>query len=243
MKCFEDYPFLIIEYNTCTADCNCKDFFNGICTLNNLKNSTQSLLIENIIKNEYNISSNETLIIFKIEKSIEGLLIPLTEYEIFNPETMEIIDLTKFQNINLNIFMNIPIFIIEANLFKFDPNNRYYNDICYTYTTENKTDLTLYDRKNEFNNENYSLCFMNCIYNGYDSINHKVICKCKLEGFLGKSEDNIINKFEISMKSTNFNILKCYKLLFSKEGLIKNIVNYIILLIIILFLYQQFIFI
>ena len=295
-ECFEDYPFLVIEYNTCTADCNAKDFFNGICTLNNLKNNTQSLLIESIIKGmkeglmdelinkkiynekqdlikkryeilyqitssfnqnnndyknlssiklgefeniinkEYNISSNETLIIFKMEKYIEGLLIPLTEYEIFNPETMEIIDLAQFQNINLNIIINIPIFIKENNLYKYDPNNRYYNDICYTYTTENRTDLTLYDRQKEFNHNNYSLCLKNCTYSGYDSVNYKVKCECKIEGFLGNNSDNFIYKFEISMKATNFNILKCYKLLFSKEGLKKNIANYIILLIIILFI-------
>ena len=295
-ECFEDYPFLIIEYNTCTAECNGKDFFNDICTLNNLDNITQSILIEsikkaveeglmddliediinkekhdiikkrynilyqitsaynqnnneyknlstiklgeleNIIKDKYNISINESLIIFKIEKYIEGILIPLIEYEIFNPETKEIIDLKNFQNINLNIIISIPISIKENILYKYDPNNRYYNDICYTYTTERGTDLTLFDRQNEFNKENYSFCFKNCLYSGYDLVNKKVICECRIEGLLINNSYDFLNKFEISMKATNFYILKCYKLLFSKEGLIKNFFNYIILLIIILYI-------
>jgi hypothetical protein len=123
--------------------------------------------LENIIKKEYNISSNENLIIFKIEKYIKGLLIPLIEYEIFNPETKEIINLTYFKNFNLNIIINIPISIKENNLYKYIPNSEYYNDICYTYTTERGTDITLFDRQNEFNNYNYSICFKNCIYNKY----------------------------------------------------------------------------
>ena len=295
-ECFEDYPFLVIEYNTCTAECNVKDFFDGFCTLNNFEKNTQSLLIEsilkgiqeglmdnlieeiireerydiikknhnivyqitssfnqnnneyqnisniklgeleNIIKDEYNILSNETLIIFKTEKYFEGLLIPLIEYEIFNPETKEIIDLNHFKNNNLNIIINIPISINKNNWFKYDPNNVYYNDICYTYTTERGTDSTLFDRQNEFNNGNYSLCFKNCINKGYDFENEKVICECKIERLYGNNIDDYLTKFIISMKSINFNIIKCYKLLFSKEGLIKNVANYLILLILIIYI-------
>ena len=294
-KCFEDHPFLVIEYNICRDKCNSKDFFEGLCILNNVNNHTQSLIkeniikgieeglmdnlineviyeegndiikshhniiyqitstfnqnnneyknvstiilgeIENIIKDEYNISSNETLIIFKNEKYFEGILIPLIEYEIFNPETKEIIDLTHFKDTNLNITIIMPISIKENNLYKYDKNNSYYNDICYTYTTERETDFSLFDRQNEFNNDNYSLCFKNCIYNGYDLVNKKVICECKFERLSGNSKDSYLNKFIVSKRNTNFGIIKCYKLLFSKEGLIKNIANYIILLIIILF--------
>ena len=192
--------------------------------------------LENIIKEEYNISLNETLIIFKIEKYIEGILIPLIKFEIFNPETKEVIDLAHFQNYNSNIIINIPISIKENNLYKYIPNSEYYNDICYTYTTERGTDITLFDRQNEFNNYNYSICFKNCIYNGYDLVNKKVVCKCKVEALSINNIDDFVDKFLLSMKITNFNIIKCYKLLFSKEGLIKNVGNYIILLIIILFI-------
>ena len=190
--------------------------------------------LENIIKEEYNILSNDSLIIFKMEKYIEGLLFPLIEYEIFNPETKEIIDLTHFKNNNLNITIYIPISININNLYKYEKNSSYYNDICYTYTTERGTDLTLFDRQNEFNINNYSLCYKNCIYNGYDIANKKVICRCDIEVINEKNKDEYFNKFLISMKTTNFNIVKCYKLLFSKEGLIKNAANYIILFIIIL---------
>ena len=45
--------------------------------------------LEYILKEKYNISQNDSLIIFKVENNIEGLLIPLIEYEIFNPKTKE----------------------------------------------------------------------------------------------------------------------------------------------------------
>ena len=294
-KCFEDHPFLLIEYNICRDKCNIKDFFDGLCTLNVINDNTESLLIEsiikgiqeglmdnlikevinkekndivkkdydityqitstfnqnnteyqnlstialgeleNIIKEEYNISLNEDLIIFKKEKYIEGVLIPLIEYEIFNPETKEKIDLNNYKNNNLNIIINIPISIKENNLYKYDPNNRYYNDICYIYTTDRGTDFTLFDRKNEFNINNYSLCFKNCIYNGYDSVKKKVICECKIERLSGNG-DNFLYKFLISKRLTNFSIIKCYKKLFTIEEIFTNVANYIILLIIILFI-------
>ena len=49
-----------------------------------------------------------------------------------------------------------PAIIDENNEFKYNPSSEYYNDICYTYTTENDTDITLTDRKNEYKENNMS---------------------------------------------------------------------------------------
>lgn len=42
---------------------------------------------EDMVKEINNISLHDPLIIFKIEKNIQDLLIPLIEYEVFNPKT------------------------------------------------------------------------------------------------------------------------------------------------------------
>ena len=39
---------------------------------------------------------------------------------------------------------------MKKNLFKYDPNNEYYQDKCSSFTTENGTDILLSDRKNQF---------------------------------------------------------------------------------------------
>ena len=195
---------------------------------------------ELILKKNYYISSNEILIIFKTEQYIEDLYIPLIEYEIFNPITNEKLNLDYCRNESINIEFNIPVSINENNLIIYDPNNSYYNDICYTYTTDKGTDISLYDRQNEFNNKNLSICPKNCFYKEYNSTNSKVTCICEVQDrfslFSKINNTEIIYKFVTSKKFTNFDILKCYKLLFSKEGLIKNAGSYIILIIIFIYI-------
>ena len=52
----------------------------------NINNSTINLgECENILKKEYNISQNQSLLIFKIDYLQEGSFIPIIEYEIYNP--------------------------------------------------------------------------------------------------------------------------------------------------------------
>jgi len=296
-ECFDDYPFLIIKDYTCSEECNSKDFFENICTINNNITQSQSILItniingienglmdelllnslnegkdlikieyntsyqitssfnqnnkvyenltviklcecENILKEKYNISKNEYLIIFKTERKLKGLLIPLIEYVIFNSNTKEKLDLNYCKNNNLNITMNIPATINENFLFRYEQNNIYYNDICTTYNIITKADITMYDRKSYFNNNNLNLCPKNCTYNGYNLENKTVICHCQVQDrflFSDINNDDLLFKFIIIKRITNFNILKCYKLLFFQNGLINNIGSYIILLVIFIY--------
>ena len=195
---------------------------------------------ENILKEKYNLFPNDNLIIFKTEHIKEGLLIPLIYYEIFNPITKEKLNLDYCRNENINIDILIPVSINDNILFKYDPKNEYYNDICYNYKINNNDiDLSLYDRKFEFNINNLSLCTKNCNFNGYDSQNKKVICNCKIQDRIKLSDNNtndLFFKFVNKKKATNLELLKCYNLLFSKEGLIKNIGNYIIVLVLLLYI-------
>jgi len=208
----------------------------------NRKNDNISKVIlgecENILKEEYNISQEEPLIIFKTEYKIEGLSIPFIEYDLFNPNTKEKLDINLCKYSNINITIETPFFINETNLYKYEPNNSFYNDICHTYTTEDGTDISLYDRKNDYNNNNISLCTINCVYIRYDSTNKKVICECEPQERI--SLHKILNKDLLANNLTkvksihNLNVLKCHKLLYSKKGLIRNIGSYIIISIIFL---------
>ena len=44
---------------------------------------------ENILKEKYNISSNISLLIFKLDVDMEGYSAPSVEYEIYNPITKQ----------------------------------------------------------------------------------------------------------------------------------------------------------
>ena len=188
---------------------------------------------EGILKGIYGIDSNLSLIIMKIDYKMEGLLIPVIGYEVYNPLNNSLLNLSYCKNTSIKL--NIPVSINEEEVEKYDPNSDYYNDECYAYTTENGADIILNDRKDEYTENNLSLCENNCQFNGYNSTTKKAICECvtKVEiNYISDilSEENILSNNLNSTESskTNIGTMKCVSLLFSKNGLIKNIGSYIL---------------
>ena len=182
------------------------------------------------------MTDNETLIIFKIDFYEKDLLIPSVNYEIYN--------LNKKQKLNLSlcdeatIKMLYPASVDGKNMDKYNPNSGYYNDECNSYS-ENGIDMTTTDRKNDFNNKKLSLCEFNCEYSGYNSEKNKSECECQIKIELPLISQVVINKeklfnFKGIKNSTNFKILKCYYVVFTKEGLKSNIGSYILLSIILI---------
>ena len=186
---------------------------------------------ENELKKQYKIDINEPLLIFKIDVLDKDLNYPIIEYEVYNYKTKEKLDMNYCKDIKINI--DIPVNIDENNEFKYDPSSRYYNDICFTYTTENGTDIILDDRKNKFLKKNMSLCELTCDYEGYNSETKKASCDCEVKINIPLISEIVINtdllrsKFVDIKKYINLNVMKCYKVLFSNEGLRNNYGSYI----------------
>ena len=189
---------------------------------------------EDILKKIYGINPKIPLIIFKIDYYIPGLLIPVIGYEIYHPIDKYQLDLNYCKDILFKL--KIPVSIDENNLFKYDPNNEYYTDECYPYTTENGTDILINDRQNEYIDNNLSLCENNCSYNGYDKNTKKVLCICETKHKIDLISEIMSNEFILSNNfsitdntSSNIITMKCTKTLFSKDGLIINIGSYLLL--------------
>ena len=186
------------------------------------------------LKEVYHINPNDTLIIFKYDYKIEGLLIPMVGYEVFHPITKEVLDLNHCKNNKIDVI--IPVNIDQNKLYKHDPNNTYYKDKCNSYPNEKGVDMTLYDRKKEFNDKNLSLCAENCEFMDYNNETKKAICQCEpqfnsslltLEKIINK--EKLLNNFLDIEKTTNIGVIKCYKKLLSFKGIKNNIGSYIIL--------------
>ena len=110
----------------------------------------------------------------------------------------------------------------EEDIFKYK--SSYYNDICVMHYTENEIDKPLTDQKIEFISNETSICG-ECKYIGYDIQIKKAKCECKEKIKLNSTkEKKNMYKIEVNLK-----IMKCYKTAFTKNGLKKNIGNYIIL--------------
>ena len=197
-------------------------------------------ICEDILKHKYNITLNNTLIILKIDYNIEGLYIPIIEYEVYHPDTKERLNLDYCEKEDINI--EIPIIIDKNELFKYNSSSAYFNDRCFPYTSKYGTDITLNDRRNEYNNNNMSLCEENCKLIEYNSDNQKVTCKCNIKkkfhliSDIYLDSDLLLNKITDFKSNINFEVVKCYKKLFTKEGILYNIGSYILLTIIIAYI-------
>ena len=126
---------------------------------------------ENTLKEKYNISLDIPLLIFKLDIDVEGYSAPSIEYEIYNPITKEKLNLKHRQDEQINV--SIPVSIDENELFIYNPKSEFYRDICSTYTTKYKTDISLKDRQKEFLSKNKTLCENDCNFASYNFIYFK----------------------------------------------------------------------
>ena len=225
------------DYNGEDTVIQTKNVIIQISTAESQKNSSNPNIstidlgeCENILKKEYNISKNESLLIYKLDIKNEDLSSTYVQYEVYYPKAKKQLNLTFCNGVKIEI--NVPVnlddksILLYESLSKegynlFDCNDNFYNDICSTYTSENGTDMTLEDRKNEmfYANGNITLCQSGCTIN-FD-------------------KDKIAESFLNTLKNSNFLVLKCYKLAFDLNTLLKNrgrIILTIILLIIIILL-------
>ena len=197
---------------------------------------------EKKLKQYYNISENSSLLILKIDYIIPELFIPVVEYQVFHLETKIPLALNICQETPITLSYPILKNISEDAIFKHDPNGEYYNDICCPYTTENKTDIILNDRKKEYNNNNLGLCENNCTLIGYNNKTKRSECNCEVKtnfnnfNDIMKNKDKILYKFMDFKSVMNINIISCFKKVFNFEGLKNNIGSYIILSNILIFM-------
>ena len=203
---------------------------------------------ENILKKEYNISNNTSLYILQIISEEEGMKIPKVEYEVHYPlsgNNLTKLNLTLCKDTKIELSIKVKI---KDSLDKYNLKSDYYNDICSTTTSESGTDISLKDRKNEFINNNMSLCEENCDLIEYNPIKEKVKCSCDIKLSVSENYDIKFNKQDflksfIDIKNMfNLNIIKCYKTVLKIKRLMKNYGFFIVGPIIIIYFINLLIF-
>ena len=192
---------------------------------------------ENKLKDFYAIPRNVPLYILKVDAFIEGKLGPKVEYEVYCPYnelTLHQLDISICEGIDISI--EVPINISIDNIDKYDKNSGFYNDICYTYTNDNGTDVTLEDRQEEYKKFNRSVCDEGCKLVRVDSENNRAECSCGISFDIPFVSEISVDKEKLytfmNIKNiVNFKIMQCYKLFFSPVGVKENIGFYCLLLI------------
>ena len=98
---------------------------------------------ENLLKNDYNISQNDSLYILQIISEEEGMKIPKIEYEIYYPlnggNNLTKLNLTSCKDTKIEISIAVKI---NDKIDKYNLSSNYYNDICSKTTAESGTDIS-----------------------------------------------------------------------------------------------------
>ena len=198
---------------------------------------------KDILKDKYNISNFSTLYILLIINEEKGMNIPKVEYEIYYhlySNNLIQLNLSLCQGTKIEIYNQVKINDI---LDKYNPSSDYYNDICYKTTSESGTDISLKKRRNNFIQNNLTLCEENCALIEYNYTQEKVKCSCDIKVSL--HYDIKFNKEELYknfMYIKNDSILNCFKIVWKIKELIKNYCFFFILFILILYFIVLFLF-
>ena len=193
---------------------------------------------ENSLRQFYNISNDRKIYIKMLEIFQEGMKIPKIECDIcskLNGENLIKLDLDVCKN--NKITLSIPINNVD-NIDKLNSSSGYYNNFCYTATSDSGTDIILKDRRDEYPSK--TVCQDDCDFVDYNYTIKKAKCKCKAKESSSSFTDMIIDKkklldnFKNIKNIANIKILKCVHVLFSKIGISNNI-GFLILISILIF--------
>ena len=238
-----------VKFIFSTSDIEKKELYNS--------NKSTSIILDEKIEKEmkdYNFIYEDLPIpILKIESCQGDYNNVGLNYQFYNP-----LDLHETLNLNNIIYNDIQIRIpktigkYEFDLIEnitnsgydfFNLDDPFYNDICSIFSYYGQ-DMSLSERKNLKKNldiELEGLCLKNCKFSYIDFKTARIICICKIGDYIYNPIDinfRRINsdekKFNITLidefsKSSNINVIKCFRKIFSTEGLFKNYGFFIIL--------------
>ena len=197
------------------------------------------------------------ILILQIDIFLSNATNIVMKYEIYNPDNLERIDLSICNDMTINTYLPYSIPDEELDLYiklkelgydLYNPNDSFYHDICTSFTSNNETDILLSDRRLDYF-KNKTFCEDGCTYKSYDYINKKVECECQIKKEIDNNIDNIkffgnlfISTFYKIENFTNIKVLKCFKLVFSALGQIKNIGSYIFIILNIIYIVLMILF-
>ena len=204
--------------------------------------------------NTFNILENTTDIYYNnnYNKNITKFPTNHIEYLVFNGKNGNLLNTSYCNDLNVKIShpivnqdginLNISKKLYEEyNIDVYKTNDSFFNDFCMNFTSDKNTDLTITQRRNIFY-QNVSFCDSNCTYVEVNYTSYTAICACEVKN--GIMNDVFLNggdkhqhtenfEYEDVAYLINYKIFKCYKEVFNKYRLIRNVGNYLSLIIII----------
>ena len=214
-----------------------ENIITTLTTTQNQKNSTNNNSTridlgecENLLRKEYNISEKEVIYMRKIDIFKLWMETPEVDFDLYIK-----LNETNLVKLNLSICENSEIYVlipynISENIDIYNISSGYYNDICYVSKSKKGTDIILKDRRQEYIDNNMTICQGDCDFSEYNYTTQIVNCSCKVNQLSTSSKlkgdidiNKMFNKFKDIKNIANLNILSCYKILFTRKGISNNI--------------------
>ena len=123
----------------------------------------------------------------------------------------------------------------------FNINDPFYQDICTSYTSYGDTDIILSDRINYIYNNDDTRCQPNCKLSKYSEESEYLNCSCSINEEVNNMNEKFNSKkiyesfFDV-LKYSNYKVIKCYNLVFTKYIITKNIGSNIVVGFILIYL-------
>ena len=214
---------------------------------------------DKIIKDHYNISREENLIVLIIEslknksryndennndnsfnlgKSIQVKLYDNSgrqlDLSVCNEDIKVLMNIEDIKEIDLNTSKKYA----KQGIDVFNARDNFFNDLCHKYDNIDQIDIIIDDRRKDIY-QNVTFCQEGCSYEGVDYDLMVANCLCH-STVLQNDEDNIISEgkkeekeilnfktlsksFVSNLFDFNIEVIYCYKLVFDKKILFKNI--------------------
>ena len=182
--------------------------------------------------------TNQPLIILKYGVSSNVIYENYVVYEIYNPITHAKIDISEIcANLNVGVYIDTKMSesvsksveeMVDQGYNPFDPNDKFYREICTPYDSPDGTDVLLDQREEYFlSNLNTIACADNCKTSSYPLDSRYLKCDCPVENEVTLdikhfSGDNVVKSFKSTLKNSNWRAMNCYKLVFDKDIFGKN---------------------
>ena len=195
---------------------------------------------ETKLKDEYHINETDSLILIKIEKVSNKASEKNISFEVYEPYTKTKMNLSFCDDTLINVYIPIELSGYVKQLFEkveksgydmFNINDPFYQDICTPFDSLDETDILLTDRINYIYNNDDTQCQSNCRFSYYSIESQYLNCSCSTNKDI-KYDNLIKDKFSPKklyesfydvLKYSNYDILKCYKIITNLNNIKSNI--------------------
>ena len=242
---------------------------NSLDELDLLQNKTKNIwglsivdlgFCETILKRENNISENDSLIFIKNEIKSNKVSERNVHIDVYNPNKRDKLNLSLCEEIPVNIYLPMELSIGTKQLYDkmkksgydlFNINDPFYQDVCTPFDSSNGTDILLTDRIDYIYYNEDTKCQSNCLYTQYSMESKYISCSCSINEEVNnehKKSDKfnpkkIYESFYEVLKYSNYDIIKCYKIILNIKVITINLGSLIVILYFICYLICLFIFI